>query len=255
MTNLYQRLIAIIDDAGALGKSGKTNYGDKYAYHKIDDVEEHLRPLLVKHGVVAMVSVTSHAMSEAGLTRNQAMQWQADVELEVTFVNADDPSERETVRAWGQGIDTSDKGAGKAMSYALKNLYLATFHLRGQPDNEEHDHQRSRPAQRPSEPARVNDEDDDLKAQRKAAIAAAAREGKWNLDRAAWEQQVEHCQDEYGPGPFDVTDEQFDELLLWIKAGGEWPKGYKPLSVQAAIDADIDAAMPDSELAATGTGG
>jgi hypothetical protein len=152
--NLHQRLLAITRDAGALEKSGQTSYGDQYKYHKIDDVVDRLRPLFVEHGVALLVHVDERYLSEAGKTSNGKTQWRADLLLNVSFVNADKPEEREAISAWGDGIDTGDKAVGKAYAYALKNVLLATFFLRGQPDVEEDHEEATSP---PSAPAAVDD--------------------------------------------------------------------------------------------------
>ena len=54
--NLHQRLIEVMRTMGAIGKSGQATYGDKYFYHKIDDIDDRLREALIEHGVVAMVT-------------------------------------------------------------------------------------------------------------------------------------------------------------------------------------------------------
>jgi hypothetical protein len=139
--NLYRRLLAIVHDSGALKKGGKTSYGDNYAYHKVDDVVDHLRPLFIEHGVVMLTSVVERHLGEAGETSSKKTQWRAEALLAITFVNVDDPAEKVTINGWGEGVDTSDKGVGKAIAYALKNALLATFFLRGQPDVEAEHHE------------------------------------------------------------------------------------------------------------------
>lgn len=140
--NLMQRLLAISEEAGALEKTGQADRKiGGYAFHRIDDVEGALRPLFVKQGVAALPSLVDHA-TEAHQVRDKT-QYVVEAVVDVTFVNADDPTDRATVRSFGQGIDFSDKGPGKAMSYAVKTAYLMALHLKGQPDAEEDDHERA----------------------------------------------------------------------------------------------------------------
>uniref|UniRef100_A0A6M3L376 Putative Erf family protein n=1 Tax=viral metagenome TaxID=1070528 RepID=A0A6M3L376_9ZZZZ len=138
--NLYQRIVAIMADMGAVGKGGKTTYGEKYAYHKIDDIDDKLRQSLVDHGVVASISKIDdrHLEHFEGTDKqgNPRTTWYAECALSIELVNADTPEERMTIMGWGQGLDYSDKATGKAISYAAKAAYLSAFHLRGQPDNE-----------------------------------------------------------------------------------------------------------------------
>lgn len=51
------------------------------------------------------------------------------VELNVFFVNADNPQDQFVVKSIGYGVDASDKGPGKAISYAFKMASLKTFCL------------------------------------------------------------------------------------------------------------------------------
>jgi len=132
--NLYQRIVKVMERMGAVGKGGQVNYGDKYQYHKIDDIDDKLRACLVEHGVVCMVTEIHDRKLEFFTGGKGA--WQAECAITIELVNADNPTERTSIKGWGQGLDTSDKATGKAFSYALKSAYLSAFHLRGQPDNE-----------------------------------------------------------------------------------------------------------------------
>lgn len=125
---------------GAVGKGGKTNYGEKFEYHKIDDVDAALRVALVEHGVVAtLVSISDRKMkrsSEMDKYNNLRTVYCCECLVTIKLVNADDPEDTTSIVGWGQGLDYGDKATGKAISYAAKAAYLSSFHLRGQPDNE-----------------------------------------------------------------------------------------------------------------------
>lgn len=140
MLNLHQRIIEIMKTMGAVGKGGQTTYGEGFAYHKIDDVDEKLRGALCLHGVVALVTKIKdrHLGSSLEPDRygNQKTVWHAECFVTIEFINADDPKDKLSIVGWGQGLDYSDKATGKAQSYAMKAAYLSAFHLRGQPDNE-----------------------------------------------------------------------------------------------------------------------
>jgi hypothetical protein len=146
--NLYQRIVAIMDRMGAVGKGGKTAYGERYAYHRIDDIDDALRQALVAEGVVATITTIDNTPLEhfEGTDRQGKPRttWYAECKLTIELVNADKPEERTCIQGWGQGLDYSDKATGKAISYAAKAAYLSAFHLRGQPDNESDDIPRGR---------------------------------------------------------------------------------------------------------------
>ena len=139
--NLYQRLLEVMRTMGAIGKGGQATYGDHYAYHKIDDIDDKLRDALIEHGVMAMVIKVEDDEVKAlqdppdkyGKVKTT---WYCICKITIEFVNVDNPEDRTKIVGWGQGLDNSDKATGKAISYALKSAYLSAFHLRGQPDNE-----------------------------------------------------------------------------------------------------------------------
>lgn len=145
--NLHQRILDVMQTMGAIKKGGTAEYGDKYAYHKIDDIDDKLRHALVEHGVTVVVAEIKdrklESYEEADKYRNIKTKWYAECLIVLELTNADDPSDTKTIQGWGQGLDSSDKATGKAISYAAKSAYLSAFHLRGQPDNEQDDIQRS----------------------------------------------------------------------------------------------------------------
>ena len=51
------------------------------------------------------------------------------VDVRYKIVNVDDPDDYIEVVSCGDGADTQDKGAGKAMTYAYKYMWLRTFAL------------------------------------------------------------------------------------------------------------------------------
>jgi len=138
--NIYQRLLAIVEEAGALKKTGTATIGGRYSFHQVDEVVDHLRPLFVKHGVVPLPSVLDCTVREIPITRadgSTRVDHLSEVQLAMVYVNVDRPEDKTPAfTAFGEGVDVSDKSTGKATSYALKNHLLAMFHLRGQPDNE-----------------------------------------------------------------------------------------------------------------------
>lgn len=139
--NLHQRIVQIMATMGAIGKGGRTNYGDRFEYHRIDDIDERLREALILHGVVAtvvdVIDDKLESFEEVDKYGKPRTTWSAKCKIEIELVNADNPKDRASFVGWGHGLDYSDKATGKAFSYAAKAAYLSAFHLRGQPDNEE----------------------------------------------------------------------------------------------------------------------
>jgi hypothetical protein len=138
--NLYQRINKVMESMGAIGKGGRVDYGEKYAFHRIDDIDDKLRVALIEHGVVCTVTEITDRKLEYFVEKDRYGKdrgaWYAECAITIELVNADRPDERTKIVGWGQGLDYSDKATGKAVSYASKSAYLSAFHLRGQPDNE-----------------------------------------------------------------------------------------------------------------------
>lgn len=132
---IHRRLLSVMADAGVVEKKKKS--GVPYSFQGIDDVEGALRPALVAHGVFVEISTESMARETACTTNGKEVQVSL-CRLAITFVNADEPSDRVGPLYFdGSGQDHSDKADGKALAYALKGAYLSIFHLRGKPDNED----------------------------------------------------------------------------------------------------------------------
>lgn len=130
--NIYQRICEIMKDVRYIQKQDKAK--NLYTFVSHDSVAKALHDPLAKHGVVMLPSV-----SELKQDGNRTT-----AKVDVTFVNADNPSETFVVTHWGYGIDNQDKGVGKAISYAVKYCLLKTFCLETG-DDVEKDNQEFKP--------------------------------------------------------------------------------------------------------------
>lgn len=100
-------------------RKGDAKVNGQYKFVSHDDVSEKVHPLLVKHRVLALPTTIS--ISQEG-NRTSIME-------RVFFINADNPVDQFSVDFPGYGVDPSDKGPGKAISYAYKYALLKTFCL------------------------------------------------------------------------------------------------------------------------------
>jgi len=125
--NLYQRIRNIMSELDYIQKGSKTVNG-QYRFVSHDQVTAAVHPLLVKHGVLILSTVEEMIQENNRTTVKMLFQ----------FVNIDTPHDNYTVRYTGYGIDNSDKGPGKAISYAYKYCLLKTFCLEtgDDPDND-----------------------------------------------------------------------------------------------------------------------
>lgn len=116
--NIYQRLNAVMSEVDYVQKDSRKVAG-QYRFVSHDTVTASLHGPMTKHGIACITSIAD--MKQDGN--------RTEVKLEVTFVNIDQPTDKLSVFYWGYGIDTSDKGIGKAVSYAFKYALLKTFVL------------------------------------------------------------------------------------------------------------------------------
>lgn len=124
--NVYQRLAKVMEEVTYIQKERKQ--GMNYTIVSHDAVTAKVRPALLKHGIVYHPIRCEH-------THNGN---RAECAMTVRFVNIDAPSDYFDVPSFGYGIDTQDKGPGKAMSYAVKYALLKALGLEtgDDPDND-----------------------------------------------------------------------------------------------------------------------
>lgn len=146
--NLYQRMNAIMLDVGKISKDKFVQLNSNGAGYKAvthDNVTGTIRPYIVKHGVYVAVDQTSCSVDSFDVVKKgykgapdyTVKEYIATVNVELTFINIDNPNEKISSRGFAYAIDSSDKAPGKALSYAVKNVLLKNFMLESCDDEEE----------------------------------------------------------------------------------------------------------------------
>lgn len=115
--NIHQRLAAVMADVTYIQKERKS--GMNYTIVSHDAVTAKVRPALLAQGIV-------YYPVRCDFQHNGN---RAECGMTVRFVNIDDPADFFDVPTFGYGIDTQDKGPGKAMSYAVKYALLKALGL------------------------------------------------------------------------------------------------------------------------------
>lgn len=129
--NIHQRMLGVMDEIAFVNKDKKNTFM-KFDYVSHDNVTASIRPYLIKHGINVTFDVVDHTVQE--LPDGKGLM--TCITAMISFVNADQPTDRIDVRSIGQGIDKNDLGPGKAMSYAYKYALLKAFALETGLDNE-----------------------------------------------------------------------------------------------------------------------
>lgn len=145
--NILQRINAVMKELDYLQKEKKS--GMQYSFVSHDKVTGAIRPLLVEHGIACWPSAME-VKQEGNRTQLQC---------KIVFASIDDPADCIEVESIGYGIDSQDKGPGKAISYAVKYAWLKTFALEtgDDPDNDQNvkfeprqPEEEARPSEHPS---------------------------------------------------------------------------------------------------------
>src|SRR5277367_6012432 len=136
--NIFQRINAVMQEVEYIQK-GSRKVNNMYTYVAHDAVSAALHAPMAKHGIVAVPTIKE-------LTQNGNM---TVAKMIVTFVNIDNPTDNFAVEYIGYGIDSTDKGPGKAISYACKYAMLKVFCLETG-DDPDHDQDVKKEADHPA---------------------------------------------------------------------------------------------------------
>lgn len=129
--NLYEKINAIMEEIKHLQKDSSVPVGSGSVYKAISEekVTGTIRKALIKHGlvIIPIKREVSRSIREYTKYEKDAVDYFTDIKTEYKIINAEKPEEFEIVASAGQGIDTQDKGIGKAITYDYKYLLLRVF--------------------------------------------------------------------------------------------------------------------------------
>lgn len=117
--NLFEKISKIMENVKGLAKDTEVGYNGKVQYKALSEnkVTKVLRDQLIAQKII--VYPTEQVYSRSGNI--------TAVNTRYRMVNAENPEEYIDIASSGEGSDTQDKGAGKAMTYAFKYMLLRTF--------------------------------------------------------------------------------------------------------------------------------
>ena len=132
MAEVAKVYAAVAEVSRALGREGigkRSSQGLKFAYRSIEDVLAALNPLLHANHLMIFPERIDREEDQTFTTKKydkETVQRLVRATITYRFVSTEDGSSF-IAQSLGEGLDTSDKAAGKAMSYAYKNLMFQTF--------------------------------------------------------------------------------------------------------------------------------
>lgn len=133
--NIYQRISKVMQEIEYLTKDDSVKTGKTESYKAISEekVTSSVRASLISNGLVILPiwQHTEEIFTEydkeayGKIEKKQRLLTRVDVKYKI--VNIDKPEEFEILVSSGSGVDTQDKGVGKAMTYSYKYMLLRTF--------------------------------------------------------------------------------------------------------------------------------
>lgn len=130
--NIYEKIHQVMQDIQYLQKDGFVETGNGKGYKAMTDekVASTLRPALLKARLVILpVSMETERTDEDITDKFGNVKKNRVTDCSVTYriFDIDNPSDYVDVVSSGTGVDTQDKGIGKAMTYARKYMLLNSF--------------------------------------------------------------------------------------------------------------------------------
>lgn len=123
MAEIYQAIIGVMADIGAIGKD-KKNAQQGFKYRGVDDVMNALQPVMVKHGLFVVPEIIDQRREERQTSRGSNLIYSVCT-VRYTFYAKDGSSVQCVVI--GEGMDSGDKATNKAMSIAFKYACFQVF--------------------------------------------------------------------------------------------------------------------------------
>ena len=225
MATVYEKIQQVMGSVNYLNKDGFVETGKGKGYKALTDekVLGAVRPALVSAGLVILpVKMEQQRTDEQvkaydGSTKTNRI---TDVSVTYRIINVEDPKDYVEVVSAGTGVDTQDKGIGKAMTYAKKYAILNSFLIPSGEDTDQISSDKyteqligAAPAPEPTPtpapaPAQGSSRDINIK----TIIILAEKYGKANVINAngyngrTWDQ---------------LTDDEVKKLKAWIVAVGK----------------------------------
>ena len=130
--SIYEKIHQVMTDIQYLQKDGFVETGSGKGYKAMTDekVASTLRPALLKARLVILPVSMETARTDEDITDkfgNVKKNRVTDCSVTYRIFDIDNPSDYVDVVSSGTGVDTQDKGIGKAMTYARKYMLLNSF--------------------------------------------------------------------------------------------------------------------------------
>lgn len=136
--NIFQRMSAITTELQTVAKNLTVQQTKTSSYKAVSerDILDAVKPVEAKHGVYSYPvkrTILESNMLESDSTYNgnttKKTTFMTRIETVYRFVNVDKPEEYIETITYAEGIDTQDKGSGKAMTYSDKYALMKAYKI------------------------------------------------------------------------------------------------------------------------------
>lgn len=125
--NIFEKINAVMKEIEYLTKDDKVEFGTtKYKAISEEKVTTAVRKELVKQGIV-ILPIEQQSENKELIRTEKSVNMLTSVHVKYRIQNIEDSNDYIEVESSGTGVDTQDKGVGKAMTYAYKYMLLRTF--------------------------------------------------------------------------------------------------------------------------------
>ena len=133
--NIYQRMSAVTKDLEVVAKNLTVETGKNSKSYKAvseRDIIDAVKPVEIKHGVYSFPysrEIVESEMLEQETQYGKKTQFYTKLKTIYRFVNVDEPSEFIDITSFSVGLDSGDKGDGKAMTYGDKYALMKAYKI------------------------------------------------------------------------------------------------------------------------------
>lgn len=125
--NVFEKINEVMKSIEYLTKDDQVSFGTtKYKAISEEKVTTAVREQLVKQGIV-IIPIEQQSENKELIRTDKSVNMLTSVHVKYRIQNIEDKNDYIEVESNGTGVDTQDKGVGKAMTYAYKYMLLRTF--------------------------------------------------------------------------------------------------------------------------------
>lgn len=148
--NIYQKLIEVRKVVSYLKKETE---GSQYKYNPSSQVLMSVKDKMNEVNLLLIPAITDKRVNQSsieyydkdGRPTKRTITYFTELDMTMTWVNADNPEEKIVIPWYSQGVDIAgEKGVGKALTYAEKFFILKQFNIatdKDDPDSVQKDEQ------------------------------------------------------------------------------------------------------------------